>query len=85
MTDASKDEVENANSKNRWPLIGLGGVLSLCCLVTSSAATGAAGATVAGGTIAAFGGDLTRIFASAVTAGAVGIAIQVWPSHRFSE
>ena len=84
MTETSKSEAEDRNSKDRWPLLGLAGVLSLCCLVTSSAATGGAGATLAGGTMAAFGGDLTRILVSAVTAGAVGVAIQLWPSHRCS-
>ena len=85
MTDTPEENAEETNSKNRWPLIALGTAVSLCCLVTSSAATGAAGATLAGGTMAAFGGNLTRILVSAVTAGAVGIAIQVWPSHLFSE
>ena len=85
MTDTATDEAEDTDSKNRWPLIGLGGAVSLCCLFAAPAATGAAGATVAGGATAAFGGGIIRILVSAIAVGVVGVAIQLWPSSSSCE
>jgi len=73
MTDTATGEAEETDSKNRWPLIGVGGAVSLCCLFAAPAATGAAGATVAG------------ILVSAIAVGIVGVAIQLWPSSSSCE
>lgn len=60
----------------RWPLLGLGGIVSLCCLFATPAATGAAGATVSGGTTAAMGGGLVRVLVTALTVGLVGLVVR---------
>ena len=80
MTDTPSDTTEEATSRGRWSLLGLGGTVSLCCLVAAPAATGAVGTAVAGGTTAALGGGLVRILVSAVTVGIIGIAVRIWSS-----
>lgn len=62
---------------SRWSLLGLGGVVSLCCLFAAPATTGAVGGAVAGGTTAALGGGLVRILVSALTVGGIGIALRL--------
>jgi hypothetical protein len=84
MTDP-KDEADDTDSKNRWPLIGFGGAVSLCCLFAAPKITGAAGATVVGGTAAGLGGDLVQILVSAVAVGIVGLAIRIWPTSQSCE
>ncbi|MFD1589374.1 hypothetical protein ACFR9U_20555 [Halorientalis brevis] len=80
MTDASPDATDEARSRGRWSLLGLGGTVSLCCLVAAPATTGAVGTAVAGGTTAALGGGLVRVLVSAVTVGIIGMALQMWTS-----
>jgi len=66
MTDAD----ESAESTRSYrALLGLGGALSLCCLVAAPAATGAAGAATGGGVAAALGGSVVQILVTAVIVG----------------
>ncbi|SDF83187.1 hypothetical protein [Halorientalis regularis] len=69
-TGASAD-----GSDARWPLVAVGGAVSLCCLFAAPTATGAAGGAVAGGTTAALGGGVIRVAVSALT---VGLLAVVW-------
>ncbi len=85
MSDASRNSADETNSTSRWPLLGLGGAVSLCCIFTAPAATTAVGSTVAGGTTAALGGGLIRILVSAVTVGSVGIAIRLLTNSQSCE
>jgi len=85
MTNTLKDESEGANSTNRWPLIGLGGAVSLCCLFAAPVATGVAGATVTGGATTGFGSGLARILVSAIAASVIGIVLRVWSSRSSCE
>jgi len=85
MTDTTTADETDTESKARWPLVSLGGVVSLCCLFATPAATGAVGTTVAGGTTAALGGGLVRIVVSAVAVGVIGVVLQRWagsPSRK---
>ncbi|WP_436930905.1 hypothetical protein [Halosimplex halobium] len=66
MTDAD-DTAESTRS--HWSLLGIGGALSLCCLVAAPASTGAAGAVAGGSTTAVLGGNLVQILVTAVTVG----------------
>ncbi|WP_415383443.1 hypothetical protein [Halosimplex sp. TS25] len=50
-------------------LLGLGGALSLCCLVAAPASTSAAGAVAGGSTTAVLGGNLVQVLVTAVTVG----------------
>lgn len=77
MTDTDTDTTDEANSKRRWSIFGVGGAVSLCCLFTAPAATGAVGSTAAGGATAALGGGVIRILVAAVTVGAIGIAARL--------
>jgi O-antigen ligase len=78
MTDTRADPTDEPDATRRWSLLGLGGALSLCCLVAAPAATGAVGGTVAGGTTAVLGGGVVQILVSAVTVAVVGIALRLW-------
>jgi len=66
MADA--DESDESTRSYRT-LLGLGGALSLCCLVATPAATGAVGAAAGGGTAAALGGDMVQLLVTALTVG----------------
>jgi len=57
------------STRSHWSLLGLGGALSLCCLVAAPAATGAAGAATGGGVAAALGGSVVQILVTAVAVG----------------
>jgi len=60
----------NAESKRSYrALLGLGGALSLCCLVTAPVSTGAAAAVTGGSAAATLGGNLVQILVTAVTVG----------------
>ncbi|OTF01749.1 hypothetical protein [Halorubrum sp. SD683] len=73
MTD---DTTTDDDASTGWrSVLGLGGVVGLCCLFATPAATGAAGTTVAGGTTAALGGGIIRILVSAVTVGILAVVI----------
>jgi len=85
MAETRTDTDDGSNSKRRWSLLGIGGALSLCCLVAAPAATGAVGGTVAGGTTAALGGGVVQILVSAVTVAVVGIALRLWIGSSSSE
>jgi hypothetical protein len=79
MSDNSPDGTaadERETTAARWTLLGLGGTASLCCLFAAPAATGVAGATVAGGATAAIGGGLVRVFVSALAVGLVGLGLR---------
>jgi len=75
MTPATDSE-EQADDGPNWSLLGLGGVLSLCC-VFAPAAAGAAGGAAAGGATASVGGGLVQVAVSAVTVGVLGAVFYV--------
>jgi hypothetical protein len=68
---------DDPESNGRWSLLGVGGVVSLCCLFAAPAATGAAAGTVAGGATAALGGGLVRILVSAAAVGCLAVAFRL--------
>jgi hypothetical protein len=78
MADTSTDNSDETKSASRWPLLGFGGAVSLCCLFTAPAATGAVGGTVAGGATTALGGGVIQVLVSAVAIGSLGLAIRLW-------
>ena len=59
------------------PLLGIGGALSLCCLVATPATTGAVGGVAGGGVAAAFGGSLVRVLTTALTVGLLAVLVRV--------
>ncbi|WP_226013433.1 hypothetical protein [Halomicrobium salinisoli] len=68
----------NAESTRSFrALLGVGGALSLCCLVAAPAATGAAGAVGGGGTAAALGGSLVQVLATAAAVGLLAALIRL--------
>ena len=77
MTDDSTEATDGQGLMGRWSLLGVGGVVSLCCLFGAPAATGAVGGTVAGGTTAALGGGIVRILVSALAVGCIGIVLRL--------
>ena len=85
MTDADTDSTDEAHSKIRRLILGIGGVLSLCCVFVAPAATGAVGITATGGTTAALGGGFVEILVSAVTGGVIAIVARIWANLRTSE
>ena len=73
------DPDEASDRTARWPLLGLGGAVSLCCVfaapsASSAVTTAAAGGAAAGGAAAGTGADAVRIV---VTALAVGLLVFV--------
>ncbi|AQL41809.1 hypothetical protein BV210_03350 [Halorientalis sp. IM1011] len=73
MTDGADEDADDADA--RWPLVAVGGAVSLCCLFAAPAATGAASGVAAGGATAALGGGVVRVAVSALT---VGLLAVVW-------
>jgi hypothetical protein len=61
---------------SRWPVVGLAGGLSLCCLFAAPAATGVASGTAAGGATAALGGGAVRVAVAALTVGLVAVSLR---------
>jgi len=76
QADATADRDGRETTPTRWGILGIGGTVSLCCLFAAPAATGAAGATVAGGATATLGGGLVRVFVSALTVGLIGFFLR---------
>jgi hypothetical protein len=66
MTDAEED-IESTRSY--WSLFGIGGALSLCCLVAAPAASGAVGGAAGASTAATLGGGVVQVLVTAVTVG----------------
>lgn len=64
---------ENSDGKSKasslWPTLGLGGILSLCCLFAAPAASGAVGGTAAAGATAALNGGIIQVSVTALTVG----------------
>lgn len=81
---SSADEQTGADSdgNSRWPLVGVGGAVGLCCLFAAPGAGGAVGSTAGAGAMAAFGGGLVQILVSALTVGAIGVAVQLYAGRR---
>jgi len=69
MTDVADEDGDDSDA--RWPLVAVGGAVSLCCLFAAPAASGVA----AGGATAALGGGVVRVAISALT---VGLLAVVW-------
>lgn len=70
------DDENGEESETPWGLLGLGGVLSLCCIVAAPATTGVAAGATAGSTAAGLGGGVVRVAVAALTAGVVGFALR---------
>jgi len=66
MTDA---DGSTESTRSHWSLVGIGGALSLCCLVAAPAASGAVGGAAGASTAALLGGGLVRVLVTAVTVG----------------
>lgn len=74
---------------NRWGILGVAGVLSLCCagtatLVGGAAVTGGslAGATVVNETIGGVAGLLVTMVVTALPLVAIGVALHYRSSHQ---
>lgn len=73
--EPSEDADDHA-SDSRWPVVGLAGGLSLCCVFAAPAATGVASGTAAGGATAALGGGAVRVAVAALTVGLVAVSLR---------
>lgn len=69
--DADTDADADADDRSRLSTLGLGGLLSLCCIFAAPTSAGAVGGAAAAGTTAAAGGDAVRIAIAALTVGAL--------------
>lgn len=65
------------STRSYGTLLGLGGALSLCCLVATPAATGAVGAATGGGAAAALGGNLVQLLVTALTVGLLAVLVRL--------
>ncbi|MEF8791139.1 MAG: hypothetical protein V5A61_13530 [Haloarculaceae archaeon] len=74
MDDA---DASGGSERSYRPLLGIGGALSLCCLVAAPATTGAAGGVAGGGVVAVFGGSLVQVLTTALTVGLLGVLVRV--------
>lgn len=75
-SEASEAAADDTDSGSRWPVVGLAGGLSLCCLFAAPAATGAASGTAAAGATAALGGGAVRVAVAALTVGLVAVSLR---------
>jgi len=57
------------STRSHWSLLGIGGALSLCCLVAAPATSGAVGGAAGASTAATLGGSLVQVLVTAVTVG----------------
>jgi len=76
-TDTTTALGDDPDGRSRLVLLGVGGLLSLCCLVAAPATTSAVGTQAAGGASPAVGGGLVRILVSAITVGCIGAAVRL--------
>ncbi|WP_436925013.1 hypothetical protein [Halosimplex amylolyticum] len=81
----SSPDAETDGAGSRWSVLGIGGLVSLCCLFVAPATTGAAGAVAAGGATAALGGGLVQIAVTAVTIGALAGTYRLSRNGRSSD
>lgn len=84
MDDSAKDG-ENESDASRWPLLWVGGAVSLCCIFAAPATGGAAGGALAGGATAALGGTLIQILVVALTVGFIGLVLRLRSSSDSCE
>ena len=75
MARSATDGEPDDDSKPGWSVLGLAGVGSLCCIVAPSVSV-ASGVTAASGATAAIGGGFVQILVTALTAGAIGLAVR---------
>jgi precorrin-3B methylase len=75
MDHSDVDDVSSGDSGSRWSVLGLAGVGSLCCIVAPTISV-ASGVTAASGATAAIGGGLVQILVTALTVGAIGLAVR---------
>ncbi|MDH5020112.1 hypothetical protein [Halobacterium rubrum] len=74
--DPSEGAEGDTTGDSRWPVVGLAGGLSLCCVFAAPAATGVASGTAAGGATAALGGGTIRVAVAALTVGLVAVSLR---------
>jgi len=72
---------DDADDRSRLPILGLGGLLSLCCIFAAPTSTAAVGGTAAG-TTAAAGGDAAQIAIAALT---VSTLAAIWHIRTTNE
>lgn len=73
---SSETEVDSG-SQARWSILGLGGVVSLCCLFAAPLTAGSAGTAAGAGSAAALGGSLLQIAVTALTVGIFGVVLSL--------
>lgn len=83
MADTADEDGDNSDA--RWPLVAVGGAVSLCCLFAAPAATGTAGGVAAGGATAALGGGVVRVAVSALTVGLIAVVWRLRTDANCSE
>ena len=83
MARSGTDGEPNDDPKPRWSVLGLAGVGSLCCIVAPSVSV-ASSVTAASGAIATIGGGFVQILVTALTVGAIGLAVR-YRTDRFCE
>lgn len=67
----------DGGGRSGWAILGLGGVLSLCCLLATPAATGTVGGVAAGRATNALGGPVIQILVTALTVGILGFGYRL--------
>jgi hypothetical protein len=86
VMDDPTDERECESDASRWPLLWVGGAVSLCCIFAAPATGGAAvGGTLAGGATAALGGTLIQILVVGLTVGLIGLVLRLRSSSNSCE
>jgi hypothetical protein len=73
----SSSTTDDSDGYSTWSILGVGGLVSLCCLFTAPVTAGAAGTAAGAGSAAALGGTLLQIAVTALTVGLFAIVIGV--------
>ncbi|MEF8821519.1 MAG: hypothetical protein V5A52_04515 [Halovenus sp.] len=73
MTSSETDT--GSGSRTTWSILGLGGVVSLCCVFATPLTAGGAGTAAGAGSAAALGGTLLQIAVTALTVGLFGVVL----------
>lgn len=81
--------MSESTGTNRWGILGIAGILSLCCVGTATLIGGAAvtggslaGATVVNGTIGGVAELLVTMVVTALPLVAIGVALHYRSSHQ---
>lgn len=77
MTDLTAESVDATAARSWWPILVVGGAVSLCCLFAAPSATAAVATGVAAET-SALGGGVVRVLVSAIAVATIAVAIRAW-------